>query len=175
MRVRAFNALTRQSCATTRLGNTPRRYSANTLGGAHPRHCGGLCDEAGVSSVTLCRPLSTANAPRPRSGAGRALEPSSRYSAGSNRDVRPAGAPSPSLSVLCSHPRPCCATPRTATTTPTLLSMRGRDAATPTTAPRTERRQRLLRVRLKAPRSTTTPPPSKSPLFKHRARHDVVT
>jgi hypothetical protein len=56
-RVRAFNALTRQSCATTRLGITPRRCSANSLGGAHPRHCGGLCDEAGVSSVTLCRPL----------------------------------------------------------------------------------------------------------------------
>jgi hypothetical protein len=56
-RVRAFNALTRQSCATTRLGITPRRRSANPLGGAHPHHCGELCDEAGVSSVTLCRPL----------------------------------------------------------------------------------------------------------------------
>jgi hypothetical protein len=56
-RVRAFNAMTWQSCATTRLGITPRRCSANSQGGAHPRHCGGLCDEAGVSSVTLCRPL----------------------------------------------------------------------------------------------------------------------
>jgi hypothetical protein len=56
-RIRAFNALTRQSCAITRLGITPRRCSANSLEGAHPRHCGGLCDEAGVSSVTLCRPL----------------------------------------------------------------------------------------------------------------------
>jgi hypothetical protein len=56
-RVRAFNALTRKSCATTRLGITPRRCSANSLRGAHPHHCGGLCDEAGVSSVTLCRPL----------------------------------------------------------------------------------------------------------------------
>jgi hypothetical protein len=56
-RVRVFNALTRQSCATTRLGITPRCCSANSLGGAHPRHCGELCDEAGVSSVTLCRPL----------------------------------------------------------------------------------------------------------------------
>jgi hypothetical protein len=56
-RVRAFNALTRQSCATTRLGITPRRCTANSLGGAHPRYCGGLCDKAGVSSVTLCRPL----------------------------------------------------------------------------------------------------------------------
>jgi hypothetical protein len=116
----------------------------------------------------------TANMSRPQRGAGRALEPSSRYSAGSNRDVRPAGAPSPSLSVLCGHPRPCCATPCTATTTPTLLRMGGRDAATPATAPRTDCRQRLPRARLKAPRSTTTPPPSKSPLFKHRARHDAV-
>jgi hypothetical protein len=57
MRVRAFNALTQQSRAITRLGITPRRCFANSLGEAHPRHCGGLCDEAGVSSVTLCRPL----------------------------------------------------------------------------------------------------------------------
>jgi hypothetical protein len=56
-RVRAFNALTRQSCATTRLGITPRRRSANPLGGAHPHHCGELCDEAGVSYVSLCCPL----------------------------------------------------------------------------------------------------------------------
>jgi hypothetical protein len=116
-----------------------------------------------------------ANAPRPRRGAGRTLEPSSRDSARSNRDVRPAGAPSPSLSVLCGHPRPCYATPSTTTTTPTLLSTRGRDAATPATAPRTDRRQQLPRGRLETPRSTTTPPPSKSPLFKHRTRHDAVT
>jgi hypothetical protein len=56
-RVRAFNALTQQSRAITHLGITPWRCSANSLGGAHPRHCGGLCDEASVSSVTLCRPL----------------------------------------------------------------------------------------------------------------------
>jgi hypothetical protein len=109
-RVRAFNALTQQSGATTCLGITPRRCSANSLGGAHPRHW-----------------------PRPRRGAGRTLEPSSHDSAGSNRDVRPAGAPSPSLSILCGHPRPCCVTPCTATTTPTLLGMQGRDAATPAT------------------------------------------
>jgi hypothetical protein len=55
--VRAFNALTRQSRAITRLGFMPWSCSANSLEGAHPRHCGELCDEAGVSSVTLCRPL----------------------------------------------------------------------------------------------------------------------
>jgi hypothetical protein len=96
-------------------------------------------------------------------------------SVGSNHDVRPAGAPSPSLSILCGHPRPCCATPSTATTTPSLLSTRGRDAATPATAPRTDRRQRLPQDRLETPWSTSTPPPSRSPLFKHRARHDAVT
>jgi hypothetical protein len=115
-----------------------------------------------------------ANASRPRKGADRTLEPSSHYSAGSNRDVRPAGAPSPSLTLLCGHPRPCSATPRTATTTPTLLITRGRDAATPVTAPHTDHRQRLPRARLETPRSTTTPPPSKSPLFRHRTRCDTV-
>jgi hypothetical protein len=113
--------------------------------------------------------------PRSRRGAGRALEPSSRYSAGSNRDVRPVGAPSLLLSALCGHPCPRCATPCTATTTPTLLGTRGRDATTPATAPRTDHRQRLPRARLKTPRSTTTPLPSKSPLFKHRTRHNAVT
>jgi hypothetical protein len=56
-RVRTFNALTRQSRAIMRLGITPRHYSANSLGGTHPRHYGRLCDMASVSSVTLCRPL----------------------------------------------------------------------------------------------------------------------
>jgi hypothetical protein len=28
---------------------------------------------------------------------------------------------------------------------------------------------------METPRSTTTPPPSKQPLFKYRARHDAVT
>jgi hypothetical protein len=106
---------------------------------------------------------------------GRTLEPPSRDSTGSNHDVRPARAPSPSLSILCGHPRPCCATPHTTTTTPTLLSTQGRDAATLATAPRTDRCQRLPRARLKTPRSTTTPPTSKSPLFKHRTRHGAVT
>jgi hypothetical protein len=108
-------------------------------------------------------------------GAGCTLEPFSRDSAGSNHDVRPAGAPSPSLSVLCGHPRPCSAMPGTATTTPALLSTRGRDAATPATVPRTDHHQRLPRARLKTPRPTTTPSPSKPPLFKYRASHDAVT
>jgi hypothetical protein len=56
-RAQAFNALTQQSRAITRLGITPRRCSANSLGETRPRHCGGLFNETGVSSVTLCRPL----------------------------------------------------------------------------------------------------------------------
>jgi hypothetical protein len=39
----------------------------------------------------------TANAPHPRKGAGRTLEPFPRESAGSNHDVRPVGTPSPPL------------------------------------------------------------------------------
>jgi hypothetical protein len=56
-RAQAFNALTQQSRAITRLGITPRYCSANSLRETHPRHCGGQCDEAGVSSVALCRPV----------------------------------------------------------------------------------------------------------------------
>jgi hypothetical protein len=108
-------------------------------------------------------------------GAGCTLEPFSRDSAGSSRDVRTAGAPSPSLSVLCGHPHPCSTMPGTATTTPALLGMRERDAATPATVPRTDHRQRLPRARVETPRPTTMPPPSKPPLFKYRASHDVVT
>jgi hypothetical protein len=117
----------------------------------------------------------TANMSRPRRGAGCTLEPFSRDSIGSNRDVRPAGAPSPSLSVLCGHPRPCSATPGTATTTPALLGTRGRDAATPATVPRTDHRQWLPRARVETPQSTTTPSPSNPPLFKYKARHDAKT
>jgi hypothetical protein len=55
--VQAFNALTRQSRAITRLGITPRRCFANSLGETHPCHCREQCSMAGVSSVTLCHPL----------------------------------------------------------------------------------------------------------------------
>jgi hypothetical protein len=56
-RVWAFNALTQQSRAITRLGITPRRCSANSLGETHPRHCRELCGMASVNPVTLCCPL----------------------------------------------------------------------------------------------------------------------
>jgi hypothetical protein len=57
MRVQTFNALAQQGGAIMRLGIMPRRCSANSLGGTHPRHCGGLCDMASVSSVPLRRLL----------------------------------------------------------------------------------------------------------------------
>jgi hypothetical protein len=139
-----------------------------------PRHC----------AAHSC----TADTPNPRRGAGGTLESLSRDCAGSNHDVRPAGAPSPSLSTLCGHPRPCCATPRTATTAPTLFSTRGRDAATPATASRTDHCQRLPRACSKLLWSTTTPLPSKLLLSvpktdaltrlrytEHRTRHDAAT
>jgi hypothetical protein len=117
----------------------------------------------------------TANAPRPRRGAGCTLELFPRESAGSSHDVRQAGAPSRPLLDLCGRLRPHSATPGTASTTPTLLSTRGRDAVTPATVPRTDHRQRLPRARLRMPRPTTTPSPSKPPLFKYGTRHDNKT
>jgi hypothetical protein len=56
-RVRAFNALIRRGGAIMRLGITPRSCCTNSLGGTHPRYCGGLCDVAGVSPVTPRRLL----------------------------------------------------------------------------------------------------------------------
>jgi hypothetical protein len=73
------------------------------------------------------------------------------------------------------HPCPCDTTSGTATTTPTLLSTRERDAATPATVLRTDRHQRLPRARLRTPQPTTTPSPSKPPLFKYGTRHDDKT
>jgi hypothetical protein len=108
-------------------------------------------------------------------GGGCTLEPFPRESAGSNRDVRPAGAPSPPLLVLCGRPRACSTMPGTAATTPALLNTRGQDAATPATVSHTDHRQRLPRARLKTPQPTTTPSPSKPPLFKYRTRHDDKT
>jgi hypothetical protein len=96
-RVRAFNALTRQSRAIMCLGITPQHCSANSLGEPIPATVGG-CATWPVSAPWHCATHShTANAPRPRRGAGHTFEPLSHDSAGSNHDVRPAGAPSPPL------------------------------------------------------------------------------
>jgi hypothetical protein len=57
MRVRAFNALARRGGTIMRLGIMSRSCRTNSLGETHPRHCGGLCNVAGVSPVTLRRLL----------------------------------------------------------------------------------------------------------------------
>jgi hypothetical protein len=50
--------------------------------------------------------------------------------------------------------------------------MRERDATTPATVFRTDRRQQPLRARLEAPEPATAPLPSKLPLFGYKIRHD---
>jgi hypothetical protein len=144
----------------------------------HPCHC---CTTPGAVA-TLQRywnvrgqdVAATATVPRAVLVNG-TLEPLSRDYTGSNHDARPAAAPSPSLSTPCGHPCHCRVTPRTATTTPTLLSTWGRDAVTPATAPRMDHCQRLPRARSKPLRPTTMPLPSKPLLFGHRTRHDAAT
>jgi hypothetical protein len=89
-----------------------------------------------VSAPWHCAAYScTADMPSPQRGAGGTLKCFSRDYTGLRRDVRSAWAgfpvavspvrPSPSLSVLCGHPRHCSATPGTATTSPTLLERTG--------------------------------------------------
>jgi hypothetical protein len=133
----------------------------------------GDCATWPVSAPWHCAAYSrTANAPRPRKGAGRTLEPLSRDSAGSKSNV---GTPSPPLLVLRGRPRACSTMPGTATTTTAQLGTRGRDAATPATVTRTDHRQRPPRARLRTLQPTTTPSPSKPPLFKYGTRHDDKT
>jgi hypothetical protein len=75
----------------------PRCCSTNSLGEPIPATVGD-CATWPVSALWHCAAHSrTANAPRPRRGAGHTLEPLSHESAASNHDVRPAGAPSPPL------------------------------------------------------------------------------
>jgi hypothetical protein len=55
-RVRAFNALTPQDARhdPDTLGNRVPVLFHQLPGEGHPRHCVALCDEAGVTPVTLC-------------------------------------------------------------------------------------------------------------------------
>jgi hypothetical protein len=144
----------------------------------HPRHCS--TTPGAVATSRRCWDVRgqdvTATTAVPRVAlASDTLEPLSHDYAGSNHDARPAAAPSPLLSTPCGRPCHCRATPRTATTTPTLLSTWGRDAVTPATVPRTGHCQRPPRALSEPLRSTTTPLPSKPLLFGHRTRHDAVT
>jgi hypothetical protein len=144
----------------------------------HPRHCsttpGAVATSQRCWDVRGQDVAATTAVPRVAPASG-TLDPLSRDYAGSNHDARPVAAPSPSLSAPYGHPCHRRATPRTATTTPTLLSMRGRDAVTPATVPRTGHRQRPPRALSEPLQSTTTPLPSKSHLFRHRTRHDAAT
>jgi hypothetical protein len=155
----------RASLSLSALCDHPRHYRATPGAVATSRHCWDVRgqDVAATTAVPRVAPASST------------LEPLSRDYAGSDHDARPAAAPSPSLSTPCGRPCHCRATPRTATTTPTLLSTRGRDAVTPATIPRTGHCQRPPRALSEPLRSTTTPLPSKSLLFGHRTRHDATT
>jgi hypothetical protein len=144
----------------------------------HPRHCS--TTPSAVATSRRCWDVRgqdvAATAAVPRAAlTNSTLEPLSRDYAGSNHDARPAAAPSLSLSAPYGHPCHRRATPRTATTTPTLLSTRGLDVVTPATIPRTGHCQRPPRASTKPLRSTTTPLPSKPLLFGHRTRHDAAT
>jgi hypothetical protein len=144
----------------------------------HPRHC--LTTPGVVVTSRRCWDVwgqdvaATTAVPRVAPASG-TLEPLSHDYAGSNHDARPAAAPSPSLSTPCGRPYHCRATPRTATTTPTLLGTRGRDVVTPATIPHTGHYQRPPRALSEQLRSTTTPLPSKPLLFGHKTRHDAAT
>jgi hypothetical protein len=143
----------------------PCHYRATSGAVATPRRCWDIRGQDVAATAAVPR-VALVNG---------TLEPLSRDYAGSNHDARPAVAPSLTLSTPCGHPRHCRATPCTATTAPTLLSTRGRDAATPATAPHTGHCQWPPRARSKPLRSTTTPLPSKPLLFGHRTRHDAAT
>jgi hypothetical protein len=144
----------------------------------HPRHCsttpGAVATSQHCWDVRGQDVAATAAVPRTAPVNG-TLEPLSRDYAGSNHDARPAAAPSPLLLTPCGRPCHCRATPRTAATTPTLLSTRGWDAVMPAAILRTDHYQRPPRARSKPLRSTTTPLPSKPFLFGHRTHPDAAT
>jgi hypothetical protein len=171
-----FYVLMQGHAATS--GRRDRSSSSPSALCGHPCHCcttpGAVATSQRCWDVREQDVVATATVPRAVLING-TLEPLSRDYTGSNHDATLAAAPSSSLSTPCGQPCLCRATPRTATTTPTLLSTRGRDAVTPATAPRTDHCQRLPRARSKPLRPTTTPLPSKPLLFGHRTRHDAAT
>jgi hypothetical protein len=124
-RVRAFNATTpqdaRQDLDTP--GNRVPVLFHRLPGGGHPRHCVALCDEAGVSPVTLRRLLPGGGHPRrgPATPSNAFSVTTQGYAVTSGRRERS----SPSLSTLCGHPRHCSTTPGTMTTSPMLFECTG--------------------------------------------------
>jgi hypothetical protein len=82
---------------------------------------------------------------------------------------------SPSLSTLCGHPRHCRTTPGTMATSRCCWSARGQDVAMTATVPRTGLPSMApsKRPTTASRQPTTTPPPSKTLLHKHRTHHDA--
>jgi hypothetical protein len=158
-----------------RLGITPRRCSANSLGGnpspplwGTVRH--GQCQLRGTVPPTPVRLTRRALKRRPTT-------PSNHFLVNLQGQAMTLGRRDaiPATVDPVRRPRACSTTPGAATTTPALSGTRGRDAATPATVSHTDHRQRLPRARLKMPRPTTTPLPSKPPLFGYRTRYDDKT
>jgi hypothetical protein len=83
--------------------------------------------------------------------------------------------PSPSLSIPCGYPRHCSATPRTATTSPTLLerTRTGHRHNHHCTGPRGRPPRAGSRTTVGQP--TAAPPPLKPLLYEHRTHHDATT
>jgi hypothetical protein len=143
-RIRAFNALTPQGHATTvtRLGITPRRYSANSRGRPSSLLCStvrqGRCQLLDIMPPTpvrlTCRALE-----------GGPAAPSIIFHVLMQDHAVTSGRwdrTSPLLSTLCDRPRHCCTTPDTVTTSQRCWDARGRDITTIATVPRTDPHQR---------------------------------
>jgi hypothetical protein len=126
-RVRAFNALTPQGRATTltRLGITPRRCSANSGGRPSPPLFNAvrqgrrqLCDTVSPTPVRLTR-RALEGGPAAPSNIFYLLIQGHTVTSG-QRDRS-----SPSLSILCGHPRQCSTMPDAVRDIPTLLGRTG--------------------------------------------------
>jgi hypothetical protein len=181
--VQAFNALTPQDCATTltRLGITPRRCSTHSLGKTIPatiQHCA----DRPVSAPWHCAAyFRTANTPSPRRGDGGTLEWGRMLFLWLHRTAPWHQDGGNGLLHRC---QPCAAIPTTTAPRRVLRrhpqrcwSARGQDVATPATVPRTDPRWWHPRAGppAAAGQPTSTPPPSKPPLYEHWTRHDAPT
>jgi hypothetical protein len=126
----AFNDLTPQVCTTTptRLGITPRHCSTDSQGETIPatvRHCA----ERPVSALWHCAAyFCTANTSSSRRWTMEPLKGTNTFPMFTQDYTMTSGRrewSSPSLSVLCGHPRHCNATPGTAAPSATLLRRTG--------------------------------------------------
>jgi hypothetical protein len=144
--------------------------------GGHPRRCVALCDEAGVNSVTLCRLPTYGSRAEPSKVANVTLECLFHDYAGLRRDIRPAGSVIP---VAVNPVRPSLPLPLHAghcDDIPMLLECAGtrrrHDCHCAVYGPPRHRHPRIG-PRTANRRPTTTPPPSKPLLYKHRTHHNA--